>query len=230
MKRIQEIADKYGLKVIYDAAHAFGTEVDGVGIGNYGDISMFSFHATKLFNTIEGGCLTYRDTSLARRIFDLRNFGIRDEETVESVGINGKMDEVRAAWGLLNLERFSAEREKRRAIRKIYNERLENVAGIRVPTMPLGATDSCQYYPIVIEPEYGETRDELFKRFRANNIIVRKYFYPACTDYECYRRDITVKLAELPICEYIKHRVLCLPFYGALSDDDINRIVSVIVR
>ena len=226
--RIQEIADRHGLKVVYDAAHAFGTEINGTGIGNYGDITMFSFHATKLFNTIEGGCLAYTDDALSRKIYNLRNFGIKNEEVVEAVGINGKMNEIQSAWGLLNLDEFQKERERRLEIRGRYHEYLSDVEGIRMPVMPEGVTDSCQYFPIVVEDAYGESRDELFERFRENSIIVRKYFHPACTDYECYRNDLAVKLSKLPVVEDIKHRVICLPYYGRLSENDIEKVCSII--
>lgn len=226
--RIQEIADRHGLKVVYDAAHAFGTEINGTGIGNYGDITMFSFHATKLFNTIEGGCLAYTDNALSKKIYNLRNFGIKNEEVVEAVGINGKMNEIQAAWGLLNIDKFQKERDRRMEIRARYRELLSGVEGIYVPIMPDGVTDSCQYFPIVVEDAYGESRDELFERFRENSIIVRKYFHPACTDYECYRNDLAVKLSNLPVVNDIKRRVLCLPFYGDLKETDIERIARII--
>lgn len=226
--RIREIAHRHGLKVVYDAAHAFGTEINGTGIGNYGDITMFSFHATKLFNTIEGGCLAYTDDALSRKIYNLRNFGIKNEEVVEAVGINGKMNEIQSAWGLLNLNEFPKERDRRLEIRGKYHEYLSDVEGIRMPVMPEGVTDSCQYFPIVVEDEYGESRDELFARLREHDVIVRKYFHPSCTDYECYKRDLAVKLSNLPVVNDIKRRVLCLPFYGDLKEADIERIAGII--
>ena len=226
--RIREIAHRHGLKVVYDAAHAFGTEINGTGIGNYGDITMFSFHATKLFNTIEGGCLAYTDDALSRKISNLRNFGIKNEEVVEAVGINGKMNEIQSAWGLLNLNEFQKERDRRLEIRGKYHEYLSDVEGIRMPVMPEGVTDSCQYFPIVVEDEYGESRDELFARLREHDVIVRKYFHPSCTDYECYKKDLAVKLSNLPVVNDIKRRVLCLPFYGDLKEADIERIAGII--
>ena len=198
---LNAIAKKYNLKVIYDAAHAFSTEINGKGIGTFGDITMFSFHATKLYNSIEGGCLTYNDESLARKIYNLRNFGIRSEEFVEEVGINGKMNEIQAAIGLLNLDLYKAEQEKRVKIKSFYNENLSKIKGIRVPTMPVGVTDSYQYYPIVIEEDYPLTRDELYDKFKEENILTRKYFYPACNDYECYKNDLIVKLADFSVVD-----------------------------
>ena len=228
VKKIDEIAKKHNLKVIYDAAHAFSTEIDGVGIGNFGDITMFSFHATKLFNTIEGGCLTYKDDALVKKIYNLRNFGIQSEEVVEDIGINGKMNEFQAAWGLLNLKQYREEQERRKAIKEIYDNGLKDVKGIRVPQMPENTTNSYQYYPIVIEDEYGKTRDEIYDMFKAENIFTRKYFYPACHDYDCYKNDITVKTARLRTTNDLKTRVLCLPFYGSLDKEVAKHICEVI--
>lgn len=228
VKKIDEIAKKYNLKVIYDAAHAFSTEIDGVGIGNFGDITMFSFHATKLFNTIEGGCLTYKDETLVKKIYNLRNFGIQSEEVVEDIGINGKMNEFQAAWGLLNLKQYREEQERRKVIKEIYDNGLKGVKGIRIPQMPENTTNSYQYYPIVIEDEYGKTRDEIYDMFKAENIFTRKYFYPACHDYDCYKNDITVKIARLRTTDDMKKRVLCLPFYGSLDNEVAEHICEVI--
>lgn len=228
VKKIDEIAKKYNLKVIYDAAHAFSTEIGGVGIGNFGDITMFSFHATKLFNTIEGGCLTYKDETLVKKIYNLRNFGIQSEEVVEDIGINGKMNEFQAAWGLLNLKQYREEQERRKVIKEIYDNGLKGVKGIRIPQMPENTTNSYQYYPIVIEDEYGKTRDEIYDMFKAENIFTRKYFYPACHDYDCYKNDITVKIARLRTTDDMKKRVLCLPFYGSLDNEVAEHICEVI--
>lgn len=230
VKKIDEIAKKYNLKVIYDAAHAFSTEIDGVGIGNFGDITMFSFHATKLFNTIEGGCLTYKDTSLVKKIYNLRNFGIQSEEVVEDIGINGKMNEFQAAWGLLNLKQYRKEQERRKVIKEIYDNGLKDVRGIRIPQMPKNTTNSYQYYPIVIEDECSKTRDEIYDMFKAENIYTRKYFYPACHDYDCYKNDITVKTARLRTTDDMKKKVLCLPFYGSLDKEIAKHICEVIIN
>lgn len=228
VKKIDELAKKHNLKVIYDAAHAFSTEIDGVGIGNFGDITMFSFHATKLFNTIEGGCLTYKDETLIKKIYNLRNFGIQSEELVETVGINGKMNEFCAAMGLENLKIYKEEQEKRKQIKAIYDEKLSKVKGIRIPHMPKNTTNSYQYYPIVIEDEYPLTRDELYEKFKTMDILTRKYFYPACHDYECYKNDITVKTARLRVTDDLKMRVLCLPFYGDLTKEIAEKICESI--
>ena len=224
VEKIEEIAKKYNLKVIYDAAHAFSTEINGRGIGSFGDITMFSFHATKLFNSVEGGCLTYNNPDLVRKIYNLRNFGIRSEELVEEVGINGKMNEIQAAIGLLNLELFEKEQEKRSKIKQFYDENLSKIKGIRLPQMSNNTTNSYQYYPIIIEENYSLTRNQVYEKFKELNILTRKYFYPACHDYECYKNDLSVKLADLSVVDNLKNKVLCLPFYGDLEKNTVGFI------
>ena len=230
VEKIDKIAKKHNLKVIYDGAHVFSTEINGKGIGNFGDITMFSFHATKLFNTIEGGYLTYNDEKLVRKIYNLRNFGIQSEEIVEDVGINGKMNEFQAAMGLLNLKIFRKEQEKRAKIKALYDEHLSCVKGIRIPKMPDNATNSYQYYPIVIEDDYPVSRNELYDRFKQENILTRKYFYPACHDYDCYKNDLSVKMADLSVVNDLKNRVLCLPYYGNLEKDVAEYICKKIAK
>lgn len=226
VEKIDAIAKKHNLKVIYDAAHAFSTEINGRGIGTYGDITMFSFHATKLFNSIEGGCLTYNNPDLVRKIYNLRNFGIRSEELVEEVGINGKMNELQAAIGLLNLNLYKSEQQKRAKVKAIYDAGLKNIKGIRLPEMPDNTTNSYQYYPIVIEDDYSISRNEVYEKFKELNILTRKYFYPACHDYECYKNDLAVKLSDLSVVDDLKNKVLCLPYYGDLEEEIIEFIVS----
>ena len=228
VEKIGRIAKKHNLKVIYDAAHAFSTEINGKGIGTFGDITMFSFHATKLFNTIEGGCLTYNDETLKKKIYNLRNFGIQSEEIVEDVGINGKMNEFQASMGLENLKIFREEQNKRQILKSMYDKNLSAVRGIRLPQMPDYATNSYQYYPIIIDNDYPVSRDELYDKFKTLNIFTRKYFYPACHDYECYKNDLAVKLADLSVVDDIKHKVLCLPYYGNLEYSIANQICEVI--
>lgn len=228
VEKIDAIAKKHNLKVIYDAAHAFSTEINGRGIGTYGDITMFSFHATKLYNSVEGGCLTYNDPNLVRKIYNLRNFGIRSEELVEEIGINGKMNEIQAAIGLLNLKLYKQEQEKRVKVKALYDKGLENVKGIRLPQMPENTTNSYQYYPIVIEDDYPLSRNEIYEKFKELNILTRKYFYPACHDYECYKNDLAVKLADLSVVDDLKNKVLCLPYYGSLEEEVIEFIVEKI--
>ena len=228
VKKIDEIAKKHNLKVIYDAAHAFSTEIDGVGIGKFGDITMFSFHATKLFNTVEGGCLTYKDEDLVRKIYNLRNFGIRSEELVEAVGINGKMNEIQSAIGLLNLKSYREEQARRKKVKEFYDCHLSGVKGIRIPQMPKNTTNSYQYYPIVIEDDYPITREELYNKFKEQNILTRRYFYPACHDYECYKNDLAVKLGRFRTTNDLKYKVLCLPYYGSLEEETLSFICDFI--
>lgn len=228
VEKIDRIAKKHNLKVIYDAAHAFSTEINGKGIGTFGDITMFSFHATKLFNSIEGGCLTYNTEELKRKIYNLRNFGIQSEEIVEEVGINGKMNEFQAAMGLENLKIFREEQAKRAKIKAFYDNNLSKIKGIRIPQMPTGVTNSYQYYPIVIEDDYPISRNELYDKFKEQNILTRKYFYPACNDYDCYKNDLAVKLSDLSIVNDLKHKVLCLPYYGSLSKETLEFICEFI--
>jgi len=230
VKKIQQIADKYNLKIIYDGAHVFSTEIDGIGIGNFGDITMFSFHATKLFNTIEGGCLTYANKNLERKIYNLRNFGIRSEELVEDVGINGKMNEIQAGIGLLNLELYKEEQNKRKILLEFYNDKLSNIKGIRIPKMLENTSNSYQYYPIIIDTEYSLTRDELYLKFKENHIHTRKYFYPLCSDYECYKNLPSSSIENLPIANEYKNKVLCLPFYGDLEMEWREKICEVITK
>ncbi len=221
VKKIDEIAKKYNLKVIYDAAHAFSTEIEGKGIGNFGDITMFSFHATKLFNTVEGGCLTFNNSDLYKKICNLRNFGIQNEECVSDIGINGKMNEIQAAIGLLNLNLFRDEQAKRKKIYDLYNSNISLIKGIRIPKMPSNTTNSYQYYPIIINDDYYTDRDDLYNRFKAINIMTRKYFYPACSDYACYKDNSK----HYEVLDDIKHRVLCLPFYGSLPCEVTDKII-----
>ena len=228
VEKIEKIAKKHNLKVIYDAAHAFSTEINGKGIGTFGDITMFSFHATKLYNTIEGGCLTFNDPNLVRKIYNLRNFGIQSEELVEEVGINGKLNEIQAAVGLENLKLYKDEQEKRKIIKAFYDENLSKIKGIKIPEMPENVTNSYQYYLIVIEDDYPISRNKLYDKFKEINILTRKYFYPACTDYECYKNDLALKLTDLSVVNDLKHRVLCLPYYGALTNEELNIVCEVI--
>ena len=229
IEKIQQIANKYDLKVIYDAAHCFTTEINKMGIGTFGDISMFSFHATKLFNTIEGGCLTYNDASLAETIYLLRNFGIKNEEKVLDIGINGKMNEIQAAIGVLNLELIENEKQKRSIVRKVYEEKLSETEGIYLPKMPDNITNSEQYLVIRIDKnKFGISRDELYLKLQKYNIFSRKYFHPLCSEYESYKTLASSKKENLPVANKIKNEVLCLPFYGDLSTETTEKICDVI--
>ena len=229
IEKIQEIANRHGLKVIYDAAHAFDTEVDGTGIGNFGDISMFSFHATKLFHTAEGGALTCKDTDLKRSIDLLKNFGIKNEDEVVMPGINGKMNEIQAALGLINLRYLEIEREKRKEIINTYTYCLHDIEGINLNELPKNVRNSYQYFVIRIEEDrFGISRDEVYKRFREYNVYARKYFYPLCSDYPCYKNLPSADPANLPVAKKVVDEVLCLPLYGKLAITSVEKICEII--
>jgi dTDP-4-amino-4,6-dideoxygalactose transaminase len=227
--KIQEIADRYGLKVLYDAAHAFNTEVDGVGIGNFGDISMFSFHSTKLFHTIEGGCLTFNDKNLKPRIDLLKNFGIKNEEEVVMPGINGKMNEIQAAIGLICLDYLEEERKKRANIIKTYKDNLKDVEGIHFYNINANTNQSYQYFVIKINKEkFGISRDEVHLKLKEFNVFTRKYFYPLCSDYTCYSQNLSSGKKNLPVAKKVVEEVLCLPLYGELKVDDVEKICNIL--
>jgi dTDP-4-amino-4,6-dideoxygalactose transaminase len=229
VERIQEIADRHGLRVIYDAAHAFGTEIDGRSIGTYGDISMFSFHPTKLFHTAEGGALTYNDFNLKQRIDLLKNFGIRNEFEVIMPGINGKMNELSAVIGLVVLGMVEAEKARRKAIREQYTRELTGTPGISIFTMPEGVTDSQQYMVIRVNgKEFGKTRDELYAHLREYNVYARKYFYPLTSDYPCYHQLPSAHDGSLANAKQASDEVLCLPFFGKLNADEVAGICELI--
>lgn len=228
-KEIDAIAKKHGLKVIYDAAHAFGVKVNGESILNAGDISTLSFHATKVYNTIEGGALVCHSAEMKHQIDNLKNFGFRGEVTVEAPGINGKMDEVRAAYGLLNLKQVDAAIEARQKVANAYRAALRKVKGIRFFDDMPGVKNNYSYFPIFInEAEYGMTRDELYEKMKAENVYGRRYFYPLITAFEPYRDYPTANAANLPIATKIADQVICLPMHHALTDADVERIISVI--
>lgn len=230
-KRIQEIADKYGLKVIYDAAHAFGVEVNGESILNAGDMSTLSFHATKVYNTIEGGALVMHDEATKKRIDYLKNFGFANETTVVAPGINSKMDEVRSAYGLLNLKQVDAAIEARHKVANQYREALRDVPGIRVMEDMPGVRHNYSYFPIFIDAEkYGMTRDELYFKMKENNVLGRRYFYPLISEFSTYRGLESARPENLPVATHIANTVICLPMYHSLTDDDVKRIIAQIVR
>ena len=229
VKRIEEIAKKHNLKVIYDAAHVFGVEIDGKGIGSFGDISMFSFHATKVFNTIEGGALVYNDSSLKKELDSYKNFGIIDQEHVIDVGINSKMNEFQAAMGLCNLRHFEEEIEKRRKLYEIYTKRLENVEGIKISKIQKNVKPNFAYYPVVFDKEkFGKSRDEVAEELAKENIFARKYFYPITSAFDCYKGQFDVN--ETPNAKKISENVLTIPMYAGLSEEDANRICDVILN
>ena len=229
-ERIQEIADKYGLKVIYDAAHAFGVEVNGRSILNAGDMSTLSFHATKVYNTVEGGALICHDEHTKKRIDYLKNFGFAGETTVIAPGINGKMDEVRSAYGLLNLKQVDAAIEARRQVAIKYREALRGVKGIRVMEDMPGVRHNYSYFPIFIDAEaYGMTRDELYFKMKENGVLGRRYFYPLISEFSTYRGLESARPENLPVATKIADSVICLPMYHALTEENTNKVLEQIL-
>ncbi|MDE5998334.1 MAG: DegT/DnrJ/EryC1/StrS family aminotransferase [Muribaculaceae bacterium] len=224
---IQEIADKYGLKVIYDAAHAFGVEVTGESILNAGDMSTLSFHATKVYNTIEGGAMVMKDEQTKKRIDYLKNFGFANETTVVAPGINSKMDEVRAAYGLLNLKQVDAAIEARHKVANTYREALKEVEGINYFNDMPGVRHNYSYFPIFIDAEkFGKTRDELYFEMKEKNVLGRRYFYPLISEFSTYRGLPSATRDNLPNAYKLADSVLCLPMHHDLSDLDIERVLK----
>lgn len=229
VKRIQQIADKYNLKVIYDGAHAFGAHIDGQPIGRFGDMTMFSFHATKLFNTVEGGGLTFRDSLLKNKLNLFKNFGIAGPEEVVLSGLNAKMNEIQAAMGLEVLEIVNDEREKRKEIKRVYEEGLGNIGGINIKTNLEDENSSYQYFVIEIDEEsFGKSRDWLHEELKKYNIFTRKYFYPLCSNFQWYKGLESAKSENLPVANKIVNRVLSMPFYGELQLPSVERICNII--
>ena len=230
-KRIQEIADKYGLKVIYDAAHAFGVEVDGESILNAGDMSTLSFHATKVYNTIEGGAMVMHDEKTKKRIDYLKNFGFANEVTVVGPGINSKMDEMRAAYGLLNLKQVDAAIEARHQVAIKYREALRNVEGISFFDDMPGVKHNYAYFPIFVDAEkYGMTRDELYEKMKAAKVWGRRYFYPLISEFSTYRGLESAAPENLPNAHRMADSVICLPMHHLLSDEDVKRTLECILK
>lgn len=230
-KRIKEIADKYGLKVIYDAAHAFGVEVDGESILNAGDMSTLSFHATKVYNTIEGGALVMHDAETKKRIDYLKNFGFAGETTIVAPGINGKMDEMRSAYGLLNLRQVDKAIEARHQVAIKYREALRNVEGITFFDDMPGVRHNYSYFPIFVDAEkYGMTRDELYEKMKAQNVLGRRYFYPLISTFSTYRGLPSSAPENLPKAHKMADSVICLPMHHALSEEDIQRIIDTVMK
>lgn len=229
ISRIQAIADKYGLKVIYDAAHAFGVEINGKSILKAGDMSTLSFHATKVYNTVEGGALICNDKKTKQRIDYLKNFGFVDETTVIAPGINGKMDEVRAAFGLLNLKQVDVAIKARQKIANQYRETLKNVSGIRIMEDIKDVRHNYSYFPVFVNAEeYGITRDELYFKLKEKNVLGRRYFYPLISEFPTYRSLESSKKENLPVAHLMADSVICLPIYYGLTNEDIERIVNLI--
>lgn len=229
VKKIQKIADENDLKVIYDAAHAFQVEIDGRGIGTFGDISMFSFHPTKLFNTAEGGALSCNSNETKSQIDLLKNFGIQNEENVILPGINGKMNEIQAAFGLLLLDNIEIERTKRERIHNYYIQSLKDLEGIILPQKYPTIKNSYQYFPIRIKEHiFGKSRDEVYNNFIRYNVYPRKYFYPLCSNYLHYKKLSSSNKDNLPVANEVTDEILCLPFYGNLELREIKKICDII--
>ena len=229
-KRIQEIADKYGLKIIYDAAHAFGVEVNGESVLNAGDMSTLSFHATKVYNTLEGGALVMHDEQTKRRIDYLKNFGFAGETEVVAPGINSKVDEVRAAYGILNLRQVDAAIEARHQVAVRYREALREVKGISFFDDMPGVKHNYSYFPIFVDAEqYGMTRDELYTKMKAANVVGRRYFYPLISTFSTYRGLPSSAPANLPNAHRMADTVICLPMHHELSAEDIERTLATII-
>lgn len=237
VEAIEKIAKKHNLKVIYDAAHAFTTEINGKSICEWGDITMLSFHSTKLFNSIEGGALVYKDKLLDKKIWELRNFGIKkfenteeikegikSKDIIDDIGINGKMNEFQAAWGIETLKIVKDEQEKRRKVAEIYKKNLSDVQWIKIPEMPNNTSNSMQYFPIIVE---DNKRDEIYEKLKEFNIYSRKYFYPLCSDFGCYKNYMSANPENLPVSHNIANAVMCLPFYGELAENDCEAIKQI---
>lgn len=226
IEEIQRIADKYNLRVIYDAAHAFGVKYKGKGIGNYGDASIFSFHATKVFNTIEGGGVSFSDYKMYEKLYNLKNFGIRGEELVSDIGANAKMNEFAAIMGLCNLKYIETAIAKRKKSYDLYTEKLAKIERIRLFQKCKDATDNYAYFPILVEDDYIKSRDELYDYLRENNIFARKYFYPLTSDQACFKNKY--KGVALDYARNLSKKVLVLPLYEELEKENIDRIIDII--
>ncbi len=238
VKGIQEVADKYGLKVIYDAAHAFGVEINPLGemsgdytsILNFGDMSTLSFHATKVYNTVEGGALIMHDEETKKRIDYLKNFGFAGETEVVAPGINSKMDEIRSAYGLLSLKKVDNSIAARKRVAEIYRRELRNIDGIRFFDDMPGVKHNYSYFPIFVEKDYGMSRDELYFKMKENNVLGRRYFYPLISTFSTYRGLESSNPKNLPIATRIADEVICLPMHDALSENDIQRVIDCIKK
>ncbi len=241
-EEIDAIAQKHNLKVIYDAAHAFGVSENGQSVLNSGDISTLSFHATKVYNTIEGGALICHSAEMKYHVDNLKNFGFRGETNVVAPGINSKMDEMRAAYGLLNLRQVDAAIEARKRVAQQYVEALQDVKGISLfepitnSLLPIANNEASyrlnySYFPIFVDEEqYGISRDTLYEKMKANNVLGRRYFYPLITDFEPYKDISSASPANLPVANKIANQVICLPMHHALSEEDVKRVIDSVLE
>ena len=228
IESIEDIAQKHNLKVIYDAAHAFGETYKEINIANFGNASIFSFHATKVFHTIEGGAVCFKDDNLVQVLDDMKNFGIRGQEECAYIGGNAKMNEFQAAMGICNLRHLTDEIAKRKNVVERYRERLTNVKGIKICEEQAGIVYNYAYFPVVFD-EYKYSRNEVFNKLKQHDIMARKYFYPLTNSFACYKYYPTAGVEKTPIARYISERVLTLPLYADLALEDVERICDVIL-
>lgn len=228
--KIQKIAGAYGLKVIYDAAHAFGVKQNGVSVLREGDLSVLSFHATKVFNTIEGGAIICHDAQMKQRIDYLKNFGFANETTVVAAGINGKMNELQAAYGLLQLKHIDAALEERSRLHRRYQTLLSGIAGISLLSVPEGVTWNHSYYPIMVDKEFGLSRDALYELLKDHHIMARRYFYPLISTFYMYKFAESAKKENLPFAHQLADKVICLPLYPGLEEEIQIKIATLIKK
>lgn len=228
---IQEIADKYGLKIIYDAAHAFGVTIEGESVLNFGDLSILSFHATKTYSTIEGGAIVCHDEKMKQRVDFLKNFGFADEVTVVAPGINAKLNEVQSAYGLLGLKYVDGAIEARRQVADAYREALKGVEGLSFMEDIPGVKHNYSYFPIFIdEKKYGMSRDDLYAKMKQNGVLGRRYFYPLISHFSTYRGLESSRVENLPVANRIAKEVICLPLHHLLTEADVERVLACIVK
>ncbi len=228
VEKIKNIADKHNLKVIYDAAHAFAVKYNGVSSANFGDASMFSFHATKVFNTIEGGAICLKDSSLVDTLNSLKNFGITSPDDVAFVGGNAKMNEFQAAMGICNLRHINEEIAKRKAVVERYREHLDGVNGIKLSPIQKGVESNFAYFPVVFD-NFKYSRDDIFEKLKKENIFARKYFYPLTNSFECYKNLSMAGANKTPVAKYIAERVLTLPLYADLTLEEVELICNTVL-
>ncbi|PWJ95859.1 dTDP-4-amino-4,6-dideoxygalactose transaminase [Oceanotoga teriensis] len=226
-KEIERIAKKYNLKVIYDAAHAFGETVDGINVSNLGDASMFSFHATKVFHTVEGGGVTFKDDNLYNKFGSLRQFGMNQKHEIIDIGTNAKMTEIHAAMGLCNMKHIDDEIKKRKKVVERYRERLSDIKGIKLNEEKENIKNNYAYFPVLFDG-YKANRDEVFEELKKSNIMARKYFFPLTNNIECYKDRFDVN--KTPIAKYVADRILTLPLYADLELSDVDRICDIIIN
>lgn len=229
VEKIQRIADKYNLRVVYDAAHAFGETLNGVGVGNFGDASIFSFHATKCFNSVEGGAVTSRRMDLLLKAYQLKNFGIMGEDNVAGVGGNAKMSEFHAAMGLCNLNHFDEIRSGRKRVVEQYRSRISGVDGLQLLSSQDGVEENYAYFPVLFdETVFGKNRDDVYRQLAEQGIHARRYFYPLTKDFACYQQQYGMQ--KTPVAEYVANHILTLPLYDSLEETDVNRICDIVLK